>query len=406
MKSHEDAARPPVPVATRERSSPPHAAQVDLVVPVHNEESTLERSIHTLIDHVADSLHEMTIVIADNASTDATGRIAEELARSHSNVRAVRLEEKGRGRALRTVWLESSAEVLVYTDVDLATDLALLDPMVTAISAGTADVAIAGRLHPQARVQRGVGREIISRCYNRLLSIGLGAEYSDAQCGLKAISRPAAQALLPVVEDDGWFFDTELLTLAQWSGLRIREFWADWTADPDSSVDVVRTAVDDFKGILRLRRDARRGRLPLARIGARLGRAPAVPNTGAQILHFVDVGIVCTLVYSLLFWFASGLVSAGVANVAALLISTLLGTALNRRHTFGLRSPQDQLAHHLKDLVAFGVGWAMTSAALLATSDLNGAWTLAVLTVANLVATVVRFTLQKLWVFAREGSLR
>ena len=368
---------------------------VDLVVPVYNEESGLAASIEALLAADTGRATELTIIIADNASTDSTPVIGAALAAAHPTVEYVRLNRKGRGRALSQVWQASDADVVAYTDVDLATDITVLDPMVEVIRSGLADVAIASRLLPGLAISRGIKREIISRCYNRLLRLSLGVGFSDAQCGFNALSAKAAKELLPQVEDAEWFFDTELLARAEWAGFRIHEFGTDWTDDPDSSVDVVDTAWMDIKGIVRLRTSGR------ARGG---GEVPA-PNTGAQILHFVDVGIISTLLYAVLFLFAVQVVSPTVANIAALLISTVINTALNRTHTFGVRTPHQRFVSQAKGLAAFALCLAFTSAGLSLASGFTGEWasiaTLAVLTAANLAATVVRFVLMRTWVFAR-----
>ena len=188
------------------------------------------------------------ITIADNASTDGTAAIADRLAAEFPEVRAVHLAEKGRGRALKAVWSASDAAVLAYMDVDLSTDLAALLPLVAPLVSGHSDVAIGTRLHRGARVVRGPKREFISRCYNLILRGTLAARFSDAQCGFKAIRSDVARQLLPLVQDTGWFFDTELLILAERSGLRIHEVPVDWVDDPDSRVDIVQTAKADLHG--------------------------------------------------------------------------------------------------------------------------------------------------------------
>ena len=379
------------PGATSLRST----TTVDLVVPVYNEEATLASSVETLVAADTGPGTDVTIIIADNASTDSTPRTAAALAAAHPNVEYVRLEQKGRGRALSRVWQASTADIVAYTDVDLATDIRALEPMVEVIRSGLADVAIASRLRPGLEVERGVRREIISRCYNRLLKLSLGAGFSDAQCGFKAMSAQAARELLPVVEDTEWFFDTELLARAEWAGYRIHEFGTDWIDDPDSSVDVLATAWKDIRGIVRLRRGG-----PVHATS----ELPA-PNTGAQILHFIDVGLISTVLYATIFLFGSQVVSAATANIIALLLSTVANTALNRSHTFGVRSPHRRLTAQVKGLAVFCLCLAFTSAGLAVADGFTGAWasigTLALLTAANLAATVVRFVLMRTWVFAR-----
>ena len=224
------------------------------MVPVYNEAGTIERSVRRLHAFLSTEFpFAWRIVIADNASTDSTPSLARQLAFELTQVTVLRLEAKGRGRALRAAWSASDADVLAYMDVDLSTDLKGLLPLVAGLVSGHSDVAIGTRLAPGSRVRRGPKREFISRSYNRILRLTLGARFSDAQCGFKAIRAQAARTLLPEIEDQGWFFDTELLILAQRRGLRIHEVAVDWTDDPDSRVDIVSTALTDLRGVLRLR---------------------------------------------------------------------------------------------------------------------------------------------------------
>jgi glycosyltransferase involved in cell wall biosynthesis len=225
---------------------------LDVVIPVHDEQAQLADSVHTVVEHLRTLPWSWQLTIADNASTDGTAVIARRLARDIPGVRVLHLPEKGRGRALRRAWSSSPADVLVYMDVDLSTDLRALLPLVAPLVSGHSDLAIGSRLAPTSRVRRGPKRELISRCYNRLLRWTLRARFSDAQCGFKAIRRDVADRLLPRVQDSGWFFDTEMLVLAQREGRRIHEVPVDWVDDPDSRVDIVRTALADLRGILRL----------------------------------------------------------------------------------------------------------------------------------------------------------
>ena len=228
---------------------------VEIVVPVHNEERVLETSIRSLHSHLAhDFPFSGRMTIADSASTDSTLAIARALAAELPGIHVIHLDEKGRGRALRAAWATSRADVLAYMDVDLSTDLAALLPLVAPLLSGHSDLAIGSRLIHGARVERSAKRELISRAYNCLLRLSLGSHVSDAQCGFKAGRRQAIQALLPAVENEHWFFDSELLHLAEQSGLRIHEVPVDWTEDPDSRVHLVATAIEDLRGIARLRR--------------------------------------------------------------------------------------------------------------------------------------------------------
>ena len=252
-----------------------HEAVLDVVIPVYNEEADLPRCVRRLHAHLTRAFpYPFRITVADNASTDATLAVARELAHDLPCVRVVHLPQKGRGRALHAVWSASDAPVLAYMDVDLSTDLDGLLPLVAPLVSGHSDVAIGSRLARGARVVRGPKREFISRCYNLILRTVLQVQFSDAQCGFKAVRADAARQLLPLVEDTGWFFDTELLVLAERAGMRIHEVPVDWVDDPNSKVDIVATATADLKGVARMLGGFASGRIPIDRIRAGLGRAP------------------------------------------------------------------------------------------------------------------------------------
>jgi glycosyltransferase involved in cell wall biosynthesis len=247
------------------------APVLDVVVPVYNEERVLDANVHRLSAYLRENLpFSFRITIEDNASTDATPFIAQRLAGELPEVNAVRLARKGRGRALKQAWLNSDAAVLAYMDVDLSTNLAALLPLVAPLISGHSDLAVGSRLRRGSRVVRGPKREVISRGYNLILRATLAARFSDAQCGFKAVRADVARELLPLVEDTGWFFDTELLVLAERAGLRTHEVPVDWVDDPDSKVDIVATAKADLRGIARMRRTL--PGLPLADIREHLGR--------------------------------------------------------------------------------------------------------------------------------------
>lgn len=224
-----------------------------IVIPVLNEELQLADSVgrvHKAMARVWGG--SFSIVIADNGSTDSTARIASDLALKYHRVELLRLEQRGRGGALRKAWLSSTAEVLAYMDVDLSTDIAHLPELLGPIVSGDCDVAIGSRLLPHSRVERNLKREILSRGYSSLLRGILGLRIHDAQCGFKALSRRAAQLLLPQVQNEHWFFDTELLAHAQWAGLQVIELPVRWVHDPDSRVRILPTIAEDLRGLARL----------------------------------------------------------------------------------------------------------------------------------------------------------
>jgi len=382
---------------------------LDVVVPVHNEERDLEPSVRRLSAYLAANFpYSYRITVADNASTDATPEIAARLAAQDPKVRALRLEEKGRGRALARSWSTSEAAVLAYCDVDLSTDLAALLPLVAPLITGHSDLAIGTRLAGQSRVVRGPKRELISRAYNMLLRRTLAAKFTDAQCGFKAIRADVARDLLPLVKDTGWFFDTELLVLAQNVGLRTHEVPVDWTDDPDSRVDIVSTAVSDLKGMARIGKALLTGVLPLHSLRAQFGRTRpgAPPSLLRQLVRFGAVGVASTLAYLVIYMLARQATPDQAANVLALLLTAVANTAANRRLTFGFRGSVDALRHQAQGLVVFGLGVACTSAALgilhLVHPTPVRAVELTVLIGANLIATVLRFLLFRGWVFRRH----
>jgi glycosyltransferase involved in cell wall biosynthesis len=227
---------------------------VELVVPVHNERLTLEGSIRRLHGFLSNSFpFSWRIVIADNASTDGTLALARWLSYELTNLEVSHQRTTGRGRGLRAAWSASEALVLCYMDVERSHhDLDALRPLVAPLLSGHSDLAIGTRLRPAARVERSRKRELISRTYNRLLGLLLGAALSDAQCGFKAIRADVARELVPLVLDQEWFFDTELLVLAQHRGLRIHEVPVEWVEDLDSRVVSVSTALADLRGVARL----------------------------------------------------------------------------------------------------------------------------------------------------------
>jgi putative flippase GtrA len=398
-------------VDLRTDASPPPPV-VDVVVPVFNEEHDLGPSVRRLHRYLSEQFpFSYRITIADNASTDDTLAIARSLAAELPHVSVHHLDEKGRGRALKAVWSTSDAKVLAYLDVDLSTDLDALLPLVAPVVSGHSDVAIGSRLSPMSRVVRGPKRELISRSYNLILRTALHAHFSDAQCGFKAIRADRARALLPLVEDTGWFFDTELLVLAERAGLRIHEVPVDWVDDPDSRVDIVATAVADLKGVWRVGRALSSGRLPLSALRQQAEAEAAVHapvGLIGQTIRFALVGVMSTVAYLVLFLVLRGPTGAQTANVLALLTTAVLNTAANRRLTFGLRDRKGRWRQQAQGLAVFGLALAVTSGALAALHALSpeagGVAETSVLVLANAGATVVRFVLFRSWVFPRPAA--
>jgi glycosyltransferase involved in cell wall biosynthesis len=229
------------------------SATVDIVIPVYNEEQVLPRSIVILADFLRENLsNPWQIIIADNASTDATRSVSEMLCQRYPGVSYRYLSQKGRGRALRTAWLDSTADIVSYMDVDLSTDITYFPALLESLESGF-QVAIGSRLSKGSEVSRGLRREFTSRIYNFLIRAMFFTGFPDAQCGFKAMTRSAAEAIVPKIKNNNWFFDTELLIIAAKRGYRIKTVPVKWQDDPNSSVNVMKTAAEDLKGLLRLR---------------------------------------------------------------------------------------------------------------------------------------------------------
>lgn len=253
---------------------------VDIVMPVLNEAHVLENSITKLHDYMQANLpYNFRVIIADNGSTDGTSEVAKTLANKFARVSLYQLDERGRGRALKQVWMKSRADIVSYMDVDLSTNLDSFLPMITPLVLGEAGVATGSRLMKQSHTTRGFKRDFISRCYNFLIRRSMHTSFADAQCGFKAMRRDVAAKLLPHVKDTAWFFDTELLVKAEYAGYVVREEPVEWVEDTDSRVNVFQTAVDDIKGLSRVR-----GEYNMATLSQALGLGGLMLTT--TILYF------------------------------------------------------------------------------------------------------------------------
>jgi putative flippase GtrA len=359
---------------------------LEIVVPVFNEERALAGSIRRLHAFLSDDFpFSWQILIADNASTDTTLDVANGLADELPGVEVLHLRDKGRGRALHAAWSASPATVVAYMDVDLSTDLRAPLPLVAPLVSGHSDLAIGTRLSHSARVVRGRRRELISRAYNRLLRTVLRARFTDAQCGFKAVRSDAARRLLPSVVDQGWFFDTELLVLAQRAGMRIHEVPVDWVDDEDSRVEIVRTALDDLRGVARL-------------------------FAASHVVRFMSIGVCSTVAYALLYLMMRSPLGQSAANAAALALTAVANTHANRRFTFGLSGRRGLVRQHAAGALVYAFTLALTSAALalLQAADPHPARTieLATLVFAGVGATVTRYLGPRTWVFRKSRHRR
>ncbi|MGN9836593.1 glycosyltransferase [Nonomuraea sp. H19] len=383
-------------------------ASVDIVIPVLNEERALPGCVRTLARFLEGGFPlPWRITIVDNGSTDATWPVATALAGRFERVYARRIDIRGRGAALRTAWRDSPADIVAYMDVDLSTDLDALFPLVAAVASGHSEIAVGTRLAPGARTRRSLRREVVSRAYNALLRYGFGAAFSDAQCGFKAARADVVRPLMNKIEDDAWFFDTELLLLAEHNGLRVHEVPVDWIEDIDSRVRVVRTAIDDLKGLARVAWSMSMGR---ARVEVtRSEPTPRHPDaivarpravTLAKFMSFAAIGVVSVVLYSLIYLPLREFWSPATANLGALVLTGILNTEANRRWTFGRRT-----AMRLRAAALFLANYVLTTMAVLAVPP--GAGRPA--EVAAVVATyclliMIRFTALDRWVFSRSRN--
>ncbi|GGU51136.1 bifunctional glycosyltransferase family 2/GtrA family protein [Lentzea flava] len=387
---------------------------VDIMIPVYNEERALPGCVEVLHAFLEEQFpFDWSIVVVDNASTDATLAVAEKLAARYERVRVHHLDRKGRGLALRESWGASEAAVVVYMDVDLSTGLDGLLPLVAPLLNGHSDLAIGSRLAPGSRTVRGPRRELVSRAYNALIRLTHGARFSDAQCGFKAARTEVVRPLLDRARDEAWFFDTELLLLAEHNGLRVHEVPVDWVEDVDSRVDVVRTAIDDIKGLIRVARAKANGTALVRGLPQRPQPRAIHPDAvlsrsegglSWQMLSFAVIGVISTLANLALYGVFRLWWPVLTANLAALVITTLFNTEANRRFTFTARNTARGRTH-LQGFVVFGLYYAFTSAALLvlhaAVPDPSRALELAVLLGSSAIGTVGRFFLLRSWVFRR-----
>ena len=311
---------------------------VDIVLPVFNEAAELESSVRRLHSYLTTAFPlTWQITIVDNASTDRTAAIAQRLSDELLGVHWRHLDRKGRGHALREAWTASAAQVVAYMDIDLSTDLDALLPMVAPLASGHSEIAIGSRFAPGASVARGPKREFISRSYNLMVRAMFATQIRDMQCGFKALRADVARELLPAVEDDEWFFDTELLLLAERNGLRIHELPVDWVDDPGSTVNIAKTATADVRGALRLARTFATGH---GRVAFSSPRPALDDDFGRTLVSFGVIGALSTIASLFLFLLLRTSLGAIGANAVAVTATFAANTWLNARYTARVGRPR------------------------------------------------------------------
>ncbi|MFI9005890.1 glycosyltransferase [Actinosynnema sp. NPDC053489] len=402
-----------------DKSTPLASMTVDIAIPVFNEERALPSCVAALHHFLSERMpFDWTITIVDNASTDGTLLVATELAERWSRVRVMYLAQRGKGHAVRAAWSSSDADVVAYMDVDLSTGLDAAVPLVAALAIGHSDIAIGSRLAPGARAVRGVKRELVSRGYNVLLRLTHGARFRDAQCGFKAARADVVRPLLQRVEDNSWFFDTELLLLAEHNGLRVLEIPVDWVEDLDSRVNVTGTAATNVRGLIRMARTRLSGGAEIAGLPIRSEPRPvhpdaALPGRGAvrlrNLVLFSTIGFMATMTTLVLYTVFRTWWPPLVANPVAMTLSLLFNTEANRRLTFRDRPRRSPALVHVQSLLVFLLYCGFTSGALLvldvAVDHPSRLAELVVLLASSALGTLGRFALLNTWVFRAHPAV-
>jgi len=225
---------------------------VDIVIPVYNEGLILEKNVKTLREFIISKNvdYDYKIIISDNCSIDNTKEVSKRLSKECSDVRYLYIPVKGRGIALKVAWMLSKANVVCFLDADLSADLETLLKMINEILNGW-DACVGSRFVEGSVVKRCLKREITSRGYNLFLKMLFLKKFTDAQCGFKAFKGDVVKKVLPIINSEKWFFDTELLLRLERSGYKIKDFPYIYKEDPNSSVKIIPTSWELFtKSIL------------------------------------------------------------------------------------------------------------------------------------------------------------
>lgn len=391
-------------------------ATVDIAIPVLNEERALEGCIRTLHAFLTESFPwPWQVTIVDNGSTDRTWEIATKLSDTLKNVGTRQLDIVGKGAAVKAAWLESTADIVAYMDVDLSTDLGALLPLIAPLASGHSDISIGTRLATGSRISRGLKREAVSRAYNALLKHAFSARFTDAACGFKAARAEVARSLLVRVTDDGWFFDTELLLLAEYNGLRVHEVPVDWIEDADSRVRLVTVAAHNLRCLMRTARSIASGAADVdlpPRPGLRPNHPEAVvrrerSSTLARLGAFTVVGAASTMVHAGLYLLLRTWWTPAFSNLGALLLTGFANTEANRRWTFPYRTGH-RIRIHFRAGALFLLNYLVTSLPVCLVSGSGShhthAMETAVLVLCAASMTLLRFVALDRWVFPSPAA--
>jgi len=395
------------PINSADPGSREEVPLVEIAIPVYNEEGVLESSIRRLRDYLDESFpFTASVVIVDNASTDGTWKVASELCDELGGVHAIHLEQKGKGRAVRTAWASSHSPIVAYMDADLSTGLDGLLPLVATLLSGHSQLAIGTRTARGSRVLRGAKREFISRTYNLILRIALHCRFSDAQCGFKAMRKDASDPLLSQVEDDAWFFDTELLVRAERNGLRIHEVPVDWIDDPDSRVNIGGTMWQDIRGVWRM--VGQRSAAKRASVQRSEESWPSAFDYHGELTRYASVGLFSTVAHVALFFLLQGSLGMFGANVVAATATSVTNTIGHLLFTFRSRSAGRARYAVAASVCSLLVAIGFTSAALAAVyllGHISSAAELIAIVAGMVAASCVRFVLLREWAFRNHARM-
>lgn len=374
---------------------------VEIVIPVLNEAMVLESQIRYLSNYLGANLpFRWQLTIVDNGSVDDTLPIARKLETELEFLKVMELGQKGRGGAIRAAWMQSDSTICCYMDVDMSTGLDAFLPLVAPLISRHSDVSIGSRLSRTSNVARGPKRELISRLYNFLIRMFFTVRFTDAQCGFKAMRTDIAQKLLPSIRNNNWFFDTELLLLAEHNGLRIHEVAVDWIDDPDSRVNIRSTAREDIRGLYRMGLAFIRGRGEVD-LGEHR-REPLKNDLGRQLISFAKIGVASTAFSVCLFLVLMHRMHPTLANLIVLAVTTPPNFWFNRQFTFGHRTKsarRRQIATSISVLLGLAV---ISSFFLVLTDTDHPEISLMVALTCWIASAAIRFALLRSWVFRPE----
>lgn len=319
-----------------------------LVIPIYNEEKIIENTVRETIKYLNENTkYSYILVVADNASTDSSPEIVKNLQKEIPFLEYVRLPKKGRGLALHTVWKDFNAEVVAYMDADLSSPLTSLPNIIDPILNNESDVTFGSRLLPPGQaINRKGKRELTSQGYNFLLQFILGATFKDAQCGFKAISKEKFNQVEEEIKNQNWFYDTELLLISQYKGLRLKEVPITWVDDPDSSVKVFKTIVENLKEMGRVYFTYR------------------PESVFIKLFKFAIIGVLSTVGTALLFFLLRFVLDPQLANIVSLSTATILNTIANKRFAFKNKTKDPWGKTIIISAISFLLFWIPTAGSL------------------------------------------